>query len=198
MTFCSRIVLCLVNQVCSLIIHFDPTKNLTLTCDSSPDGIGAVLSHGELPIAFASRSLNQAERNYSQLDREGLSIIFGVRKFHKFVYGREITIITDHKPLLGLFGENKRLPEHASPRLQRWAINLSAYSYQLKYKPGCENTADALSRLSLKQQNSEYVPEEIEILFNVIDNSPVNVDDIKQETQKDESLKQVYDYCVNG
>ena len=135
----------------NLIIHFDPTKNLTLTCDASPDGIGAVLSHDELPIAFASRSLNQAERNYSQLDREGLSIIFGVRKFHKFVYGREITIITDYKPLLGLFGENKPLPEHASPRLQRWAITLSAYSYQLKYKPGCENTADALSRLPLKQ-----------------------------------------------
>ena len=157
----------------NLIIHFDPTKNLTLTCDAFPDGIVAVLSHGELPIAFASRSLNQAERIYSQLDRESLSIIFGVRKFHKFVYGREITIITDHKPLLGLFGENKPLPEHASPRLQRWAITLSAYSYQLKYKPGCENTADALSRLPLKQQNSENVPEEIEILFNVIDNSHV-------------------------
>ena len=108
----------------NLIIHFDPTKNLTLTCDASPDGIGAVLSHGELPIAFASRSLNQAERNYSQLDREGLSIIFGGRKFHKFVYGREITIITDHKPLLGLFGENKPLPGHTSPGLQRWAITL--------------------------------------------------------------------------
>ena len=103
----------------NLIIHFDPTKNLTLTCDASPDGIGAALSHDELPIAFASRSLNQAERNYSQLDREGLFITFGVKKFYKFVYRREITIITDHKPLLGLFGENKPLPEHASPRLQR-------------------------------------------------------------------------------
>ena len=61
----------------SLIIHSDPTKNLTLTCNASPDGIDEVLSHGELPIPFASRSLNQAEKNYSQLDREGLSIIFG-------------------------------------------------------------------------------------------------------------------------
>ena len=47
----------------NLIIHFDPTKNLTLICDASLDGIGAVLSHGELPIAFASRSLKQAEKN---------------------------------------------------------------------------------------------------------------------------------------
>ena len=60
----------------TLLIHYDPEKKLILTCDASPDGVGAVLSHqcenGDRPIAFASRSLNPAEKNYSQLDREGL------------------------------------------------------------------------------------------------------------------------------
>ena len=92
-----------------------------------------MLSHqyenGDRPIAFASRSLSLAEKNYSQLDREGLSIIFGVKKFHKFLFGTHVTIFTDHKPLLGLFGEHKSIPEHASPRVQRWAITLAAYDY---------------------------------------------------------------------
>ncbi len=67
--------------------------------------------------------------------------------------------LVDHKPLLRLFGENKPLPEHASPRIQRWAITLTAYNYELKYKPGSENSADSLSRLPLKNQSLSYVPD---------------------------------------
>ena len=186
----------------TLLTHYDPGKRLILTCDASPDGVGAVLSHmdekGDRPIAFASRSLNQAEKNYSQLDREGLGIIFGVKKFHKFLFGRKFTIFTDHKPLLGLFGENKTLPEHASPRIQRWAITLTAYNYELKYKPGSENSADSLSRLPLKNQSLSYVPEDVFVLFTIMDNSNINVNDIKRETQKDECLIKVYEYCKNG
>jgi len=186
----------------TLLTHYDPEKKLTLTCDASPDGVGAVLSHhdesGERPIAYASRTLNQAERNYSQLDREGLGIIFGVKKFHKFLFGRNFTIVTDHKPLLGLFGEHKSIPEHASPRVQRWAITLAAYDYQLKHKPGKENGADGLSRLPLKTDSLSYVPEDVDMLFAIIDNSNVNIDDVKRETQKDECLMKVYKFCLNG
>ena len=111
----------------TLLTHYDPKKELTLTCDASPEGVGAILSNGKQPIAYASRTLSSAERNYAQIDREGLSIIFGIKKFHKFIFGRKVTIVTDHKPLLGLFGEHKAIPEHASPRVQRWAIVLAAY-----------------------------------------------------------------------
>ncbi|GFS26157.1 polyprotein [Elysia marginata] len=172
-------------------------KRLVLTCNASPNGLGAILSHidenGDRPIAYASRSLNQAEKNYSQLDREGLGVIFGVKKFHKFLYGRKFTIFTDHKPLLGLFGEHKSLPEHASPRVQRWAITLAAYDYELKYKPGSEMSADGLSRLPIKEQTCCYVPEDIEMLFSIVDNSCVNVDDVRRETHKDECLMKVYE-----
>ena len=102
----------------------------------------------ERPVAYASRALNTAKQNYSQIDREGLALTFAVKKFHKYLAGCHFTLVTDHKPLLGLFGEGKSIPEHASARVQRSAITLSAYSYKLQHRPGRENSADALSRLA--------------------------------------------------
>ena len=82
-----------------------------MTCDTSPVGVGAVLAHKmddgtEHPIGYASRSLTPAECKYSQINREALAIIFGVKRFHQVLYEMKLSIYSDHKPLRYLFGEH--------------------------------------------------------------------------------------------
>ena len=144
-----------------LLVHFDPTKPIVLSCDASPYGISCIMSHRfqdgtEKPIQCASRRLNNAEKNYSQTEREGLSVIYGVTKFHQWLWGRKFKIITDHQPLLRLFSETQETTKLAASRLVRWSILLSAYNYEIVYRPGANHqNADALSRLPVSKAPKE-------------------------------------------
>ena len=109
-----------------VLVHYDPTLPIRLIGDASAYGVGAVIAHtlsdgSEHPVAFASRTLTSSEKNYSQVEKEALSLIFGVRHFHTYLYGRSFTIVTDHKPLTSILGPKKGIPSLAAARLQRWA-----------------------------------------------------------------------------
>ena len=96
---------------------------ITLAADASGYGVGAVLSHVfpngiERPIAFASRTLTKAEEGYSQLEKEALSLIFGVKRFHQYLYGHTFPLITDHKPLTTILGPHTGITTLAAARLQ--------------------------------------------------------------------------------
>ena len=98
------------------------------------------------------------------------------------IYGRKVTIVTVNKPLLGSFREHEAIPEHASLRVQRQAVALAALYYQLAHKSGVENSADCLSRLPLKINSLDFIPDDTDMSFSFINNTNINVDDIKRDT----------------
>ncbi|CAK9832061.1 Retrovirus-related Pol polyprotein from transposon 17.6 [Anthophora retusa] len=124
----------------------DFTKPFIVTTDASGHAVGAVLSQGkigrDLPIAYASRLLNAAESNYAVIEKECLAIMYAVQHFRPYLYGREFTLVTDHRPLVWM--HNVKDP---SPRLVRWRLKLAEFEYRVIYKEGKANmNADALSR----------------------------------------------------
>ena len=138
----------------SCLVHYDDRLPLYLSCDSPSYGAGAVLSHRikgvDRRVAFASVTLNSAQRNYSQLDKEAFAILFGLRRFHQFVAGREFCIITDHKPLLELLNPHRQVPLQSSARLKCWKVFMSSYKDMLEFRRThlhCDS--DGMSRIPL-------------------------------------------------
>ena len=117
-----------------------------VTTDASNFAVGAILSQGsigkDLPIAYASKTLNDAETNYSTIEKELLAVLFAVEHFRPYLYGQQFTLVTDHRPLVWL--HNAKDP---TSKIIRWRIRLNEYDYNIVYKPGKINAnADALSR----------------------------------------------------
>jgi hypothetical protein len=185
------------------LVHFDTSCPVVVSCDASPVGVGAVLANVidgvECPVMFISRSLTPAERAYSQLEREGLSVIFAVSRLRQFLLGRPFVIYTDHKPLLSLFSPDKRLPPVAAARILRWSLVLAGYQYVLKYRPGPENgNADAMSLpLSSFAASADECPQDI-VLFVEQNDPPCTAAEMRSASERDPIISSVIQVLRSG
>ncbi|KAG1461513.1 hypothetical protein G6F56_005713 [Rhizopus delemar] len=122
----------------------NPQLSYDLHCDASDVGLGACVVQVGRPIAYASRTLNDAETNYTTTEKECLALVWALKQFHPYLYGSKFTIYTDHAALKSILGT--KMPKG---RLARWIMDLQEYQpYDVIHRKGSLNTdADALSRI---------------------------------------------------
>ena len=187
-----------------VLAHYDAKLTICLAADASAYGIGAVISHvmpngEEKPVAFASRTLTSSEQNYAQIEKEALALVFGVKKFHQYLYGRKFTLLTDHRPLTTILGPKKGIPPIAAARLQHWAVQLAAYSYEIEFKSMNDHcNADELSRLPLKDTGLKCSTTPSEFNVHQIMALPVSCTDVERASRQDAIVSKVLQYTRKG
>ena len=190
-----------------VLAHYDGSRPVKLITDASPHGVGAVLMQvgedgAERPVRFASRSLTRAEKAYSQFDREGLAVIFGVARYKQYLWGRKFTLVTDNKALTSVFGPKSNAPALATAHLHRWALILAAYSYDIEHRKAEEiPMADFLSRLPYeKPAETRKDQDEAAICFlEQMENlQPLSSGDVRRETNRDPIISAVAQYLHMG
>jgi hypothetical protein len=151
-----------------VLAFFDAAKPTLVQCDASQGGIGAVLLQDGRPVEYASRAMTRIEQDsYAQIEKELLAIVFGMERFHTYVYARQVTVETDHKPLISI---NKKALSSAPKRLQRMLLRLQRYTFDLVYRPGSTLVLpDTLSRayppVAASDKQAEF-PEELAALMD--------------------------------
>ena len=184
---------------------YNPKFETLLETDSSGYGCAGVLMQRENshkpwhPVQFVSRTLNSSERNFSNLEREALSVLYSCEKLRKFLLGSHFIIKNDHKPLEKLFKCDSNVPENVSARLQRWRLRLSQFKYTFQYAKGKDQVhSDCLSRLPLPETVPEVEPYELIFTVNTLQEMSINCLDIAAATDNDNDLKQLKGYIKNG
>lgn len=202
-----KIVKSLVSDIKTLK-YYDVTQPLVIECDASCYGLGvAVFQHNGV-IGYASRTLTSAEKNYAQIEKELLAIVFACVRFDQLVVGNpKVTVKTDHKPLVNIF---KKPLLSAPRRLQHMLLNLQRYNLTIEFVTGKENVvADALSRAPLMNGSAVEKFEKLNIfsvfdeisqvkLHNFLSISDARLTEIMEETGKDHSMQIIIGYIHQG
>ena len=184
---------------------YDVNAKTKIITDASPVGLGAVLIQvkGDTPrvVYYASRSLSDVERRYSQTEKEALAIVWAVERFHPYIYGIDFDLLTDHKPLQTIYGPRSK----PSARIERWVLRLQGYTFKVIYIPGKSNIADPLSRLlpqSTKTgeefDHAEAAERHVNfIAINAVPNA-VKMEDLKEASRLDPELIEVRNCIQTG
>ena len=150
-----------------------------MTTDASEKAIGAVLTQGGKPVLFVSRTLSGAETRYSNIERKALAVVWACQRLRHLLLGRKFTLVTDHQPLLRIYG-GLDLPKVASSRITRWAILLQPFDFKIQYKPGSSIPyADAMTRLKFESDEKH--------------NADMVINDVANDSISPEILQEVKD-----
>ena len=182
--------------------YYDVNAETQVISDASPVGLGAVLvqkqNNEHRVIVYASRSLSDIERRYSQTEKEALGLVWACERFHPYIYGAEFELVTDHKPLEFIFSPRSK----PSARIERWVLRMQPYTYTVRYVKGRSNIADALSRLLPKTENDESILniEQAYIRFLAENATPsaMTTREIERASDEDSELQSVRDCLLHG
>lgn len=188
-----------------VLVHYDAKLPLVLATDASPYGVGAVLSHiypdgSERPIQYASQTLNATQQKYSQVDKEAYAIIFGVRKFHQYLFGRKFILVTDNKPVVQIFSPDKGLPTLCALRMQHYAVFLESFDFQIRFRASKDHgNADGMSRLPVVDRSNRNQVEEVDVVqVSQIETLPVDSKELGEATTRDRSVKELIQALKSG
>jgi hypothetical protein len=180
---------------------YNPNKPVTISADASQHGVGAVLLQNNLPVIYASRALTETEKNYVQIEKELLSIVFACQKFHQYIYGKKIIIENDYKPLESIL----KKPLNQTPaRLQRMLLKLQRYEIIFQYRPGKQLfIADCLSRIKNQaNRHDNNLRQELEaqvlLLTKHLKISDSKFKIFQEKTMQDQTLIKLKRFIQNG
>ena len=130
-----------------ILVLPDVNKEFVLRTDASDIGLGATLLQNRdghiFPVAYASRKLLDREKRYFVMERECLGIVWGIKKFALYLYGKQFTLQTDHRPL-----EFLNVSKFDNPRIMRWLLALQSFVFRVEHIKGKDNVgADLVSRV---------------------------------------------------
>lgn len=177
-----------------VLAFYDVNLPITLSVDASSKALGAVLMQKGKPVAYASKALTPAETNYPQIEKEAAAIRFGCRKFHQYVYGKELTVETDHKPLESIF---KKSLDRAPPRLRQIRLEVAHYHPKVVYVKGKDiPIPDILSRDVLNVEEADE-KEELEV-HAVLQMSRKSSIELRQKTAEGSEMTALKQVILHG
>ena len=186
----------LVNEA-PILRYYDPNKSLVIQCDASEKGIGAALLQEGQSLAYISRALTDTETRYAQIEKELLAIVYACERFHQYTFGRQITILTDHRPFEAIM---KKELGKCPKRLQNMLTRLQAYDATVLYDPGKKMfLADTLSRAYIHGMNQEWVDDEDDVKeAEYIPVTERRLLELRSATKEDRSMQQLQQVIVEG
>ena len=177
-----------------VLAYYNPDTELTLENNASQYGLGTALIQRGKPIAYASRTLSDTEQRYAQIEKEMLAVVYGLDKFRHYTYGRDVCIVTDHKPLISIV--QKPLAK-APKRLQSLLLRAQEYNFTLMYKPGSSiPIADALSRIPMDDKQKPSVEHINNIFFLPVSNE--RLAQFRDATARDHALLLLKETILQG